>query len=362
MKKGILAITILLLATILALALVTVVLADSDAGKTKDRMNEKSMLRTANAPARMMMHKMVKADENFKIRPLVQDKVREMDDMFEKLKGNDTRLRSEFKEKSDRFSEILPRLHACNEANATNQTANMSRDCTKIRTEAIERSKAAALKAVDRILTHLEKLKAKLESSQNMPQDELNERIAKINALIVEVGKIKQKIQAADTKKEINAALKELKLLVAKVKRASEYHSQGLLRAEIWGVLQRIEVLDKKLQCALDGLKANGTNTAALDQKLVQLNVTMTQAKDKLKTAKDLLGSDNSTQIEAGKALVREARDLVQQAHTMLQDIRKEIQALGGRPCQEKQEIEIEEETPPAPPATNTTNTTNSTA
>ena len=194
------------------------------------------------------------------------------------------------------------------------------------------------------MLNHIEKLKEKLESSQNIPADELSERIAKIDALITEVEKIKQKIQAATTKSEINKLLKDLKRLLAKVKKASEFHLQGLLRAEVWGVHQRTEIMRKNLQCALDGFKANGTSTAELDAKLAQLNVTMSQARDKLKAAKDLLGSDNETQVAEGKALVREARDLVQQAHMTLQDIRKMIHDMGGQPCREKQEIEVDDE------------------
>ena len=369
MKKSKGIIVILLIVAILTLSVASAVLADdSNEGKVRASGPGIAAARVQTA----MMHKMVKADENFKVRPLAEDKIKQMEDRFERLKENETKIEDDFKEKQGRFNETLLRLQACNAAanattNATiNATTNATaaKECPKIRSEAVARSKEAALKQIDLILNHLERLKQKLESSQNLPQDELNERIAKIDALIIEVNKIKAKIQAATTKSQINAALKELKQEVAKIKRASDTHSQGLFRAEIWGVLQRTEVIQKKLDCALSGLKANGTDTTALDQKLAQLNTTITQAKEKLKTAKDLLGSGNSTQIEQAKTLIREARGLVQQAHDMLQDIRKMIHDLGGKPCQEKQEIEVDEPAPPptnitAPPTNITTNVTN---
>ncbi len=367
MEKRTVAIMLLLFAAILALAVMPAVLAESnsDKGKIGDRVAAAAITKARTEDRMMpMMVRMIKADENFKVRPLTQDMIQRMRDRFEELKENDTRITEDYKGKLSRFNEILPQLRRCN-LNATNLTANETRECPKIRTESIERSKQAALKAVDRILNHLEKLKEKLKSSENLPEDELTDRVAKIDALIAEVQEIQQEIEAADTKREINAALKDLKKLLAKVKHGSEHHSQGLLRSEIWGVLQRLEVTQKKLDCALAGFKANSTNTTALDEKLAQLNATMTQAKNKLNTAKGLLGSGNETQVAEGKALVREARGLVQQAHTMLQDIRKMIHDLGGRPCQEKQEIEIEEPVPPVTnitiPPSNLTNATNST-
>lgn len=352
MGKRTVAIILLLFILILALAVAPAVLAENSTrnitkGKIGDRVAVAAINKARTEGKLMpMVVRTIKADENFKVRPLTQAMAERMNATFQRLKGNDTRIIAEHKEKMDSFNEILPRLRACNfSTTAKNATANSTTlaACGKIRTDAINRSKEAALKNVDIVLNHLEKLKQKLESSQNIPEAELNASIAKIDALIVEVGKIKQKIQAAATKNDINQALKDLKQLIAKVKRASEVHSQGLLRAEIFGVLQRTEIVDKNLQCALNGLKASGTDTTALDQKLAQLNATMTQAKDKLKTAKDLLGSDNETQIAQGKALVIEARSLVQQAHTMLQDIRKTVKDLGGTPCQEKQEIEVEQ-------------------
>ena len=350
MEKRIGAIIFFLLAALLALTLVPAVLAESnsDRGKIGEKVAATAIAKArTEGKAMPIMVRMIKADENFTIRPLKQDVKQHMNVTFQRLKENSTRLLEDHRGKKERFDEILPRLRACNNltssANATTN-ATTPQECAKIRTEAVERSKEAALKAADRILNHLEKLKEKLESSENLPDDELNERIEKIDALIAEVERTKQKIQSATTKSEINKYLKDLKQLVAKVKRASEHHLQGLLRAEIWGVHQRTEVLQKKLQCALDGFKANGTSTAELDQKLAELNATMSQAKDKLKAAKELLGSDNETQVAEGKALVREAKELVKQAHRMIQDIRKLIHDMGGQPCREKQEIETEDD------------------
>ena len=341
-KKSVAIIFLAVTALILTLSVASAVLAeDSREGKGKTG----PAIATARVQA-AMMHRMVKADENFKVRPLAENKIKQMDDLFEKLKENETSIKNDFKEKQRRFNETLIKLRACN--STSNATANdsASKECSNIRSEAVERSKEAALNQIDLILNHLEKLKQKLQSSQNMPQDELTQRIASIDSLVFEVGKIKITIQSATTKAQINAALVQLKRLLGKIRMSSDTHSQGLLRAEIMGVFQRSEVIQKKLECALSGLKVNGTDTTALDQKLAQLNSTMAQAKDLLLKAKTLLASNNATQVAMGKADVRQARDLVQHANSLVQEIKQIIVRLGGRPCQEKQEIEVDEPEP----------------
>ncbi|MBI2550121.1 hypothetical protein HYV83_02975 [Candidatus Woesearchaeota archaeon] len=329
--------------------------ADANAGKVKAldraRLKEIADLNPEQAKERLAKLKVVKADENFKVRPIAEAAKEARKKAFERLKEDEKTLKEGYKERLDSLKEAKERLRNCG-----NET--QSDDCAKARTGAVERAKEAALKAVDRLVTHLQKLKEKLQSSENIPEAEAAERIAKIDALLSEVDAIKQKISAATTKEEINAAVKELKDAVKKVKRASEAHSQGLLRAEINGVIHRAEVAEKKLDCALDSLEANGTDTSAIDAKIAEFSSKMGAAREKLNAAKELLGSDNETKIAEGKTLVREARDLVQEAHRLLEDIRKDIRELGGKPCEEEQEITVEENEAPETSASAETPTT----
>ena len=330
--------------------------ADAHADKVKalDRAKLKEIadLNPEEAKERLAKLKVVKADENFKVRPIAAVAKEARKEAFEKLKTEEKTLKGNYKERLDKLKETKERLRNCG-----NET--QSDECTKIRADAVERAKEAALKAVDRLVTHLQKLKEKLQSSENIPEAEAAERIAKIDALLSEIGAIKQKISAATSKKELNTAVKELKDAVKKIKRASEAHSQGLLRAEINGVIHRTEVIEKKLDCALSGLEAKGTDTLAVDAKLAEFSSTMGTAREKLTTAKEFLASEDDTKIAEGKKLIREARDLVRKAHMMLEEIRKDIRGLGGQPCQAEQEITVEQEeeketaatTPPSLPA-----------
>ncbi len=315
--------------------------ADSDSGKVKAldraRLKEVEGLAPEEAKARLAKLRVVKADEDFRVRPIAAEKLQERKEAFEKLKEAEKSVKEENKERLDRLKEAKEKLRACG-----NETA--SDECRKAETNAVERAKEAALKTADRLINHLRKLKEKILSSENMPEDEAAERVAKIDALLSEVDAIKQKISAATTKKELNDAVKELKDAVKKVKRASEAHSQGLLRAEINGVIHRSEVMEKKLDCALAGLEANGTDTSAVDAKIAEFSSKLGAAREKLSQAKELLGSDNETKIAEGKMLVREARNLVQEAHRMLEGIRKDVRELGGKPCEGQQELVVEDE------------------
>ncbi|MBI3037219.1 hypothetical protein HYY73_05740 [Candidatus Woesearchaeota archaeon] len=329
--------------------------AAANSGKVKAldraRLKEIADLNPEQAEERLAKLKVVKADENFKVRPIAEAAKEARKQAFERLKEDEKTLKEGYKERLDSLKEVKERLRNCG-----NET--QSDDCAKARTDAVERAKGAALKAVDRLVTHLQKLKEKLQSSENIPEAEAAERVAKIDSLLSEVDAIRQKISAATTKEEINAAVKELKDAVKKVKRASEAHSQGLLRAEINGVIHRADVAEKKLDCALDSLEASGTDTSAVDAKLAEFSSKMGSARKKLTTAKELLSSEDDAKIAEGKNMIREARDLVQEAHRLLEEIRKDIRDLGGKPCQEEQEIAVEENEAPETSASGETQTT----
>ncbi|MBI2176561.1 hypothetical protein HYU40_04435 [Candidatus Woesearchaeota archaeon] len=315
--------------------------ADSDLGKVealdRARLKEVEGLTPEEAKARLAKLRVVKADENFKIRPIADAAKEARKKAFEKLKEDEKTLKGTYKERLDSLKEAKERLRSCG-----NET--QSDDCTKIRTDAVEKAKEAALKAVDRIVTHLQKLKDRIEGSENMPEEEVAEKVARIDALLSEIEVIKQKISVATTKEELNAAVKELKDAVKEVKRASEAHSQGLLRAEINGVIHRSEVIEKKLDCALDGMEDNSTDTSAVDDKLAEFSSKISAAREKLEQAKELLASEDDTKIAEGKNLIREARDMVQEAHRLLEEVRKDIRGLGGQPCHGEQEIAVEQE------------------
>ncbi|MBI2144348.1 hypothetical protein HYU17_04335 [Candidatus Woesearchaeota archaeon] len=310
------------------------------------RLKELEQLTPVQAKARLAGIKIIKAKEDFKIRPLGEEKLIVRKAAFEKLKEDDGRLRTEFKAKVELFSEAKKKLEKCG-------NESESDDCKKTREDAIAKAKEAALKAVDRIVTHLNKLKEKIAGSENIPEDEAAEITAKIDALTSEVEATRQKITAATTKKGLNDAVKELREAVRKVKRGSEAHSQSLLKAEINGVIHRSEIAEKSLDCSLNSLEAAGSDTAAVDAKLEDFSSKIGSAREKLKQAKEHLSSDDDAKIAEGKSLVREARGIVQEAHKMLQGIRKDVNSLGGQPCrEEEQELVIETETQPtAPPA-----------
>ncbi len=300
----------------------------------RERLNELSKLSPDQAKAKLATLKVVKADESFKARPIAVEKLRERKKAFETLKSQEGTLKDESKEHLKQLMEKKDALRRCG-----NETSN---DCSKKRGEAIEKAKEAALKIADRLIAHLSKLKEKIMSSENMPDEESAAKSSKIDAAIAEIGAIKQKITSASTKEEFNDAAREIKQLAVKAKRLSERHSQGLLRAEIIGVIHRAEVSEKKLDCALSGLE--GTDTSSADAMIAEFSSTMGSAREKLKQAKELLESDDEAKISDGKSLIREARDIVKRAHGMLEQIRKEIHAIGGKPCQEQQELVIGEE------------------
>mgnify|MGYP001618373601 CR=1 FL=1 len=135
------------------------------------------------------MVKVVKADEKFRLRPMAAAISRERKEAFDKLKEDERALKETYRERLRNLTLAKDELKRCSGENQTGE-------CTVIRAAALARAKEAALHAADRLLNHLNKLKNRIESSENMDESEASGMAVRIDNLIAEVEKIKGKIDA----------------------------------------------------------------------------------------------------------------------------------------------------------------------
>jgi hypothetical protein len=314
---------------------------DLDKLATLDRIRMKEVSKLSKEEAKIQLEKIkiVKATENFKLRPLDADVVMEKKEAFVRIKVRAGEIEADYREKIERSREAKDRLRSCN-----NKEGEESAECDGAREDAILRARETALNAVDRIVNHLEKLKEKVEGSENTAEDVVSDRVAKIDELIVKASELKIEIGETTTKKEINDVVKELRKLVNEVKKRSHRYSQGLLIAEIRGVVHRSEVMEKNLDCAVSGLEEDGVDTTSVDVKIDAFSSSIGDVRDKLSRARGLLRSEDDGVIEKGKSLVREARDMIKEAHLLLQEIRKDVGDLGGESCHKEQDVVIEDD------------------
>ncbi len=300
------------------------------------RMNELANLTPKEIEARLNKTRLVEADESFRFRPLTLEQTKRSEKAYEQLKENEEKLKEMYEERLQKANETMERVVECRK-NPSDEA------CSNIAEKAINASKDAALKAAERITTYLEKLKERVNGSQDLTEEEAASRIAKIDAIISKVESISAEIAAATTKEELNAAVKRLKEALKAIKSEGEYDIHRITLARANGIIKRMEVIEKKADCSLSSLEETGTDTGSIDARLDEYASLIAKAKEKIGEAKDAFNPDDKAAIEKSRALAKEARDSVQAAQEKLNEIRKGIRDLGGEICTQKQEIEIED-------------------
>ncbi len=303
----------------------------------RSRIKEFAQLNKSEIESRLNKTRFVEANEGFRFRPLTLEQAKRSERAYEQLKENEEKLKEKYEERLQKANETMERVRECKK-NPDDEV------CANVTEKAINAFREAALNAADRVINYLEKVKERLNSSQDLTEDEAAKITANIDALIGKVESIKTRIAAATTKEELNAAVKQLKEELKAIKSEGEDSTQRIILAGTNGIIQRSEIIEKKADCSLSSLEGNGTDTSSIDAKLEEYSLLITTARQKVQEAKDAFNPDDKAAIEKSRALTKEARDAVQEAQERLNGIRKDIRGLGGKTCTKKQEIAIEED------------------
>ncbi|MAG15456.1 hypothetical protein CMO88_00170 [Candidatus Woesearchaeota archaeon] len=303
----------------------------------RHRIKEFTDLAPEEAEARLKKIRVVKANEDFKFRPLTLEKVKTVAKSHKRLKEVEVKLREKHTERIDKLKAVKERVKTCKEnSNAEN--------CEKVNEEALDRAKEAALNIIERLVNHIDKIKDKLEGSQDLTEADVAEKISRLDSLLGEVDEIKISIEAATTKRELNDAVKDLRAIVNKIKVKSKAYSQGIIRAHTIGIIHRSEIAEKKLDCSLSALEDEGLDIDDVDAQVDEFSELIHSARDNIKEAKNVFDKESDEAVEESKLLISSARDSVKEAQSKLVDIRKTIVDLGGTICTEAQDIVIEDD------------------
>ena len=303
----------------------------------RSRIKEFAELSPTEIRTRLEKIRIVKADEEFRLRPLTLEHTQRSNNAFRQLQENEVKLKERYEERLERLKLVKDRIEICKEDPS-------SENCDNVDADAVERAKETALHAADRIINHIEKIKSRLNSSEDLEEEAVAARTARLDALIEKVNGIKADIEAATTKEELNAAVRDLKAVTKKVKAKSKSHAQGLIRAHTIGIIHRSEIIEKKLDCSLSALEEDGINISSIDTKMDGVSDLIADTRAKLQEAKDVFAREDNASIDEAKSLIREARDSVKEAQEKLVDVRKDIIELGGTICTEDKDVAIEHE------------------
>lgn len=240
----------------------------------------------------------------------------------------------------------------------------------------LEHAKAYLLKTADALINHLEKIKAKVQESENIADDREAQLVAEIDAQIAEINKIKTESQSATTKEQIKSAAKKLDDKWKRLKPLIRMYSEVVVSARVEGIVNTGLVLEKQLDNVLAKAKEKGIEVDvsaeinAFSEKIANSREKYKQAQSKLSEALGLKSKNDSADSEKVKALTDEAetllksaRDALKEAHDILKSIVKKIkEAVPDADLSEETEVEVEQEKSTETGSTETETTTEANA
>ncbi len=240
-------------------------------------------------------------------------------------------IREKYQGAKERFDKIK---EEAKEAREKLKEAQANKDDAAI----IQRAKEYLLKTADTLTSHLEKVKAKVQESENIPDDRETQIVAEIDAKISEIATIKTEIEAATTKEQLRESAKKLNDIWAKLRHAVKLYTERVISARVEGLVNQGRVLEKKLESILQRLDESGIEvdvTAEVDSFRAQITLgkdKFAQAQAKLSEALTLKAKGTSDDaenikklVEEAKALLKESRDAIKQAHEVLKSIVRKI-------------------------------------
>lgn len=222
--------------------------------------------------------------------------------------------------------------------------------CTQVREDIKAGANDFLIRSADAIITHLEKVKNKIETNADLTDEEAAEMIANIDAKIQELEDAKAQVEAAETKEEILDAAKTIRDAWKKIKFRAVYWAGNLINARMSGILVKAEHLEERLMRALDKMEENGKDVSEIDPLIDEFHTLLTSARDNFESAKEnyrqFKETDDKTYLDEGKKQMNSARKDLVAAHKKLKEIVRAIKATQGTEELEEatEETPIEEE------------------
>ncbi len=267
---------------------------------------------------------------------------------YQDAKENYLQARNKYREHRGDFLEAKESYQECK--------GDDSEECQAMREELKDKAKPHLENVADLILKELERLKEKVQSSEDLTEEEIADITADIDAKIEEIQAAKDTIETLGedaSREDINEAAKTIRNAWQKAKIALEKHAARAVNARLGNLVHRTEKLEERLYKARDKLDEKGLDISALDDKLGEFSSELDTAADLYRQAKDLWKDAHSDEAvesagEEVRALLTEAKQALTNAKTLLREVVNEIKSLNNGNLDdvvEESDEEDEEET-----------------
>lgn len=195
--------------------------------------------------------------------------------------------------------------------------------------ELIAKAKDFLTKAVDRGITHIELIERWVEKI-NISDEEKSELTAMLEENKAKLEGLKDDIEAATTKQEIEDIAKQIREVWLNI-RVDVKKVVGIgMNARIKHILNRMELLSEKLNERIEKLKESGVDTSSLESLLSKFNSHLDEANANYEKAKEKFKEAATPKeiddlMRAGNQYIKEAHKHLRLAHAVLVEIVKEL-------------------------------------
>ncbi|MBM3199898.1 hypothetical protein FJZ53_03085 [Candidatus Woesearchaeota archaeon] len=269
-----------------------------------------------------------KKELNFKARKLNQERIKEKVQNFERAREKFKQSRDAAKEAHQNFIKTKQELKDCTE------------NCDELEAKTLEEAKTFLTNTADNLIEHLQQLKAKIESSEDISDSEAADMIAKIDAQIKELEDAKAKVTAATTKEEVKEASKTILNSWKRIRNHTFYHAAKLVAEKHGGIIVKMEHLSVRLQKVLEKMEENGKDTSTIQPLVDDFNsalesakTSFEQAKAKFKEFVDLpepKGEPGAKLLQEAQQYMKESRASLKTAQQKLKEIIKAVKDSKG--------------------------------
>lgn len=207
-------------------------------------------------------------------------------------------------------------------------------ECVQVRESIETKARNFLGNSADAIITHLEKIKNKIQTNTRLTEEEVNELVSEIDAKIQKLEDAKAESETAETKEGIVEAAKTINAAWKPVKTRSLYWAGRLINSRMGGIVEKMEHLEERLKRTLERMEESGKDTSEIDPLIDEFHSLLTSAKDNFDSAKEnyqqFKETEDKTYLDTGKRYMNEARNNLVEAHKKLKEIVRAIKTAEG--------------------------------
>ncbi|MBT7902827.1 hypothetical protein HN587_03115 [Candidatus Woesearchaeota archaeon] len=314
-------------------------LANKDSAKIKAELNKIKLVT------------MKKADL-FRERVLSKEVVDSARERYADAKEEFEKVKKAYDEKKTKWSEFQQNLKDCEGVDSAR--------CDDLREEAFGPAKDYLVSATKQAINYFEKLKAKVESMDDLDEERARSMVEDIDSTLGKLEDLLNRINAANSRDDLNVVAKELRQLWSKVKNQGVSHATEIVHSKLIDLIKRAEYTGDKIEAKISELDEQSEDVEKLEDLLESYFDSLDQAKasyyeavDLREKANDLLknGIDSretkeefDSILSESKSKFKEARDYLTRSHRILVEIVKLIKSLGADIPLAETEQELESE------------------